>query len=226
MTLDNYAFLLRNKKALNSLQNSFRLAFSTGLAACLIGSTAAYGRVRRGGWRFRFMEVAFSLPYVLPGGVFALAMIISWIEPLPGWRPQIYGTMWLLGAAYIIRFTLLHFRAVTSAMQQVDASVEEAASVCGAGFLTRWSRILTPLLASGLVSGFFMTTTHAFTELTVSSILGALGSETIGAIVLNFEQSGNITVSCAFSVMVLGTLALFSLPNVFLHLLHTKRRLL
>ena len=224
VTLDNFAFILRNRKALSALKNSFFLAFSTGIAACVIGSAAAYGRIRVGGWRFRFMEAAFSLPYVLPGGVFALSMIISWIEPIPGWRPGIYGTIWLLGGAYIIRFTLLHFRAVTSAMQQVDVSVEEAAGICGARAPTRWARILAPLLASGLVSGFFITTTHAFTELTVSSILGALGSETIGSVVLNFEQSGNITVSCAFSVIVLAALALFSLPNVALHLTQTKRR--
>lgn len=224
VTLDNFAFLLRNRKALSALKNSFQLALSAGAAACVIGSAVAYGRVRIGGWRYRFMEAAFSLPYVLPGGVFALSMIISWVEPLPGWRPGIYGTVWLLGGAYIIRFTLLQFRAVTSAMMQVDQSVEEAASICGARAPTRWARILAPLLASGIVSGFFMTTTHAFTELTVSSILGALGSETIGAVVLNFEQSGNVTVSCAFSSMVLAALALFSLPNIALHLLQTKRR--
>jgi iron(III) transport system permease protein len=224
VTLDNFAFLLRNRKALGALKNSFLLALSTGAASCVIGGAVAYGRVRVGGWRYRFMEAAFSLPYVLPGGVFALSMIISWIEPLPGWRPGIYGTVWLLGGAYVIRFTLLQFRAVTSAMMQVDQSVEEAASVCGARAPTRWARILAPLLASGIVSGFFMTTTHAFTELTVSSILGALGSETIGAVVLNFEQSGNVTVSCAFSSMVLAAMALFSLPNVALHLMGTKRR--
>jgi iron(III) transport system permease protein len=224
MTLDNYAFLLQNRKALSALRNSFFLAFSTGIAACVIGSAAAYGRVRFGGWKFRFMEAAFSLPFVLPGGVFALAMILSWVEPLPGWRPKIYGTLWLLGGAYIVRFTLLHFRATTSAMLQVDASVEEAAGVCGAGLLVKWGRILTPLLASGLIAGFFMTTTHAFTELTVSSILGALGSETVGAVVLNFEQAGNITVSCAFSIMILAALGLFALPSAALHVLQTKRK--
>jgi iron(III) transport system permease protein len=222
--MENYAFLLRNKKALSALRNSFFLAFSTGAATCLIGSAAAYGRVRFGGGRFRFMEVAFSLPFVLPGGVFALAMILSWVEPLPGWRPGIYGTLWLVGGAYVIRFTLLHFRAAASAMLQVDVSVEEAAGVCGAGLLVKWGRILTPLLASGLIYGFFMTTTHAFTELTVSSILGALGSETIGAVVLNFEQAGNITISCAFSIIVLVALGFFALPNIALHLLRTKRR--
>ena len=54
--------------------------------------------------------------------------------------------------------------------------------------------------------------------------MGALGSETIGPVVLNFEQSGNVTVSCAFSSMVLAAMALFSLPNVALHLIGTKRR--
>jgi iron(III) transport system permease protein len=223
MTLGNYAFLFRSRKALFALRNSFLLAFFTGAAACVIGSAAAYGRVRFGGWKFHFMETAFSLPFVLPGGVFALAMILSWIEPLPGWRPGIYGTLWLLEGASVIRFTLLHFRAVVSAMLQVDASVEEAADVCGAGLLAKWGKILTPLLASGMVYGFFMTTTHAFTELTVSSILGALGSETIGSVVLNFEQAGNVTVSCAFSVMILSALGLFALPGAALHLLYAKR---
>ena len=222
MTLGNYAFLLRNRKALSALRNSFLLAFVTGIVTCFIGSAAAYGKVRFGGWQFRFMEVAFSLPFVLPGCVFALAMVLSWVEPLPGWRPGIYGTLWLVGGAYVVRFTLLSFRATTSAMSQVDASVEEAAGICGAGLLVRWRKILVPLLASGLLYGFFMTATHAFTELTVSSILGALGSETIGAVVLNFEQAGNITVSCAFSIMVLVHLGLFALPNVALHLFYTK----
>ena len=94
--------------------------------------------------------------------------------------------------------------------------MEEAASVCGAGRWACWRRILIPLISSGLLSGFFMTTAHALTELTVSSILGALGAETVGMVVLNFEQAGDVALSCAFSVLVLGLLALLLLAGLAL----------
>ncbi len=216
LSLDNFAFLLGDPKALGALGNSFRLALFTGVCAIFIGSAVAWGRVRRPGIAFRFAEAALSLPFVLPGTVFALAMILAWVEPLPGWRPGIYGTTTLLAIAYVVRFSVLQFRASASALQQVDRSVEEAASVCGAGRWACWRRILIPLISSGLLSGFFMTTAHALTELTVSSILGALGAETVGMVVLNFEQAGDVALSCAFSVLVLGLLALLLLAGLAL----------
>jgi iron(III) transport system permease protein len=211
LSLKNFVFLLHNPKSLGALRNSGVLAFITGFCALLTGSVAAWGRARHPGFAFRAIEAAFALPFVLPGAVFALATIIAWIEPLPGWRPGIYGTTTLLAITYVVRFSVLQLRATMSALQQVDRSAEEAARVCGAGVWRRWGRILVPLLSPGLLSGFVMTATHALTELTISSILGSPGSETVGMVILNFEQSGNVVVSCAFSTLVLGMLGLLSL---------------
>ena len=116
LSLDNFAFLLGDPKALGALGNSFRLALFTGVCAIFIGSAVAWGRVRRPGIAFRFAEVALSLPFVLPGTVFALAMILAWVEPLSGWRPGIYGTTTLLAIAYVVRFSVLQFRASASAL--------------------------------------------------------------------------------------------------------------
>ena len=216
LSLQHFTFLLEDPKALGALGNSFQLALITGVCAIFIGSAVAWGRVRRPGFVFRFAEAALSLPFVLPGTVFALAMILSWVEPVPGWRPGIYGTTTLLAVAYVVRFSVLQLRASASALQQVDRSVEEAACVCGAGRWACWRKILIPLISSGLLAGFFMTTAHALTELTVSSILGALGAETVGMVVLNFEQAGDVALSCAFSVLVLGLLVLFLLAGLAL----------
>ncbi|GHV38496.1 ABC transporter permease [Synergistales bacterium] len=223
VTLKNFYLLFENQKAVMSLFNSFKLSLFTGFVALVIGSAAAYVRIRRPGYISRFIEAAFTLPYVLPGTVFALSMIITWIEPIPGWRPGIYGTAALLGVAYVVRFSALQLRATASALQQLDRSVEEAAATSGAGRSSRWISIIIPLAATGLFSGFFMTTAHALTELTVSSILGSVGSETIGMVVLNFEQSGNITASCAFSVLALLLMGVFLIPGAILHRKNSTR---
>ena len=212
LSLRNFVFLLNNPRAIGALRNSATLALFTGCCALVTGSIAAWGRSRYPGSIFRAIEASYALPYVLPGAVFALAMIIAWIEPLPGWRPGIYGTATLLAITYVVRFSVLQLRATTSALQQVDRSVDEAARMCSASPWGRWGRVLIPLITPGLIAGFFMTATHALTELTVSSILGSPGSETIGMVILNFEQAGNVVVSSAFSTLVLGMLALFSLP--------------
>ncbi|GFZ87287.1 ABC transporter permease [Paenibacillus marchantiophytorum] len=214
LTLANYHYiLLENPKVWQSITNSFMLSATTLVVCLVLGSLIAYVRVRKPSWITKTTELAVALPYTLPGIVFALSMIFAWMEPIPGWNPGVYGSIRILFIAYVCRFLILQVRASITAFMQIDASMEEAAHIFGAGFWRKWTSILLPLLLPGLLSGAFLVFLTAFTELTVSALLWSTGSQTIGVTIFSFEQAGNTLYSTALSslIVILIVLGMFIL---------------
>ncbi|WP_073202365.1 ABC transporter permease [Gracilibacillus kekensis] len=203
MSFENYQFILTtSSKAKEALGNSVMLAGVTMIIGIILGTSIAYLRVRKPNFLSKFTEVSISLPYALPGTVMALAMIFAWMEPIPGWNPDIYGSIIILFIAYITRFLILQVRGSITALMQVDLSIEEAAHVSGAKGWSKWRKILVPLLTPGVLSGAFLVFLSALTELTVSSLLWSSNSETIGVVIFGFEQAGYTTYSTAFSSLI------------------------
>ncbi|TCL66529.1 iron(III) transport system permease protein [Hydrogenispora ethanolica] len=203
LTLKHYHFILfESQKTQYALRNSLLLGLAATLICLFFGTALAYYRMRRASRFGKLVELVVGIPYALPGMVLALAMIFSWMEPLPGWNPGIYGSIWILVIAYVTRFMILQVRGSIAALMQVDPSMEEAARICGAGMPARWRKILVPLLLSGICSGAFLVLISALTELTLSSLLWSSGAETIGLTIFNFEQAGFVTYSASFSTLV------------------------
>lgn len=209
LSLKNYHYVFfEDAKTGSALWNSVSLAVLT-MGICLVAGTAlAYVRYRGGGLLPKWMELFVTIPYALPGTVLALCMIFAWMQPVPGWNPGLYGSIWILLIAYVTRFFVLQVRGSYTALLQIDPSMEEAARVSGAHSWVKWRRVLLPLLFPGLAGGALLVFLMVLTELTVSSLLWSTGSETIGVVIFNYEQAGYTTYSTAFaSVLVLAILA-------------------
>ncbi|GAS81851.1 ABC transporter permease [Paenibacillus amylolyticus] len=208
MTLDNYRYILfENERVWQAIQNSLVLSLVTMLACLIIGSGFAYIRVRKPNQFNKIAELAIAVPYTLPGMVFALSMILVWMEPIPGWNPGIYGTMTILFIAYICRFLILQIRSSVTSFMQLDASMEEAARISGAGFWRKWTAVLLPLLLQGILTGGMLVFLTALTELTVSALLYSSGSQTIGVTIFSFEQAGDTLYSTALSSLIVALIA-------------------
>lgn len=203
LTFKHYVFVLtESSKVQSAIQNSFYLAFVTTIICLFIGTAIAYWRVRKNSLWVRGLEIFIGLPYALPGVVFSLAIIFTWMEPIPGWNPGIYGSVTILFIAYTTRFMILQVRGSLTALLQVDPSMEEAAHVSGSSGIRKWKAILLPLMWPGVLGGAFLVMLTALTELTVSSLLWSSGSETIGVVVFNFEQAGSTSHSTALSSLI------------------------
>ena len=212
LTFNHYKYLVFDyNKAFQAMGTSIKLALITTIVCVVFGTIIAYYRVRKGTKKMRMIEGMISLPYALPGMVLALAMIFAWMQPIPGWNPGLYGTMWILLIAYITRFMILQVRGSMTAMSQVSADLEEAAHVFGANTFVKWKTILMPLFITGIMGGAFLVMLTTLTELTVSSLLWSSGTETIGIIIFNFEQAGYTTYSTAFSVLILLMMLLLAI---------------
>ena len=211
VTLYNFNFLLYDyKKVGDALQTSTILAIATAIICVVIGTIIAYVRIRKASLFSKTIELIVAVPYTLPGMVLALAMILAWMQPIPGWNPGIYGSIWILLIAYVTRFMFLQVRGSSTAIMQVSEGLEHAAHISGASTWVKWKSILLPLFVPGIISGSVLVILNTLTELTVSSLLWSSGTETIGVLIYNFEQAGYTTYSTAFSVLVLLYMAIFA----------------
>jgi iron(III) transport system permease protein len=204
ISFKHYEFILfSSSKTQGAIQNSLKLALIVTLIGLFVGTFIAYLRVRKPSFFNKTIEVIIGIPYALPGTVMALAMIFTWLEPVPGWNPSIYGSIWILYIAYFTRFLILQIRGSVTSLIQIDVSIEDAARTSGASSYIKWRKVLIPLILPGLLSGAFLVFLTALTELTVSSLLWSSGSETIGLVIFNFEQAGYTTHSTAFSTIII-----------------------
>ncbi|PLR77455.1 iron ABC transporter permease [Bacillus sp. V3-13] len=216
LSLKNYQYLLfEDAKTINAVTNSITLALAAMLCCFVIGTAIAYLRFKHPSVFVRLTEIMVTIPYALPGTVFALSIILMWLQPIPGWQPGVYGTVWILLIAYIARFTILQMRGSLTAFSQIDPSMEEAALTAGAGRPAKWRKILLPLLLPGVLGGALLVFLTALTELTVSSLLWSSGSETIGVVIFSFEQAGYSTLSTAFSSMIVLVIMLLGILYIF-----------
>lgn len=212
LTLDNFVeVLVRQSSTARAFRNS--LVFS-GAAAGLVALLAlplGYVLARYAGtWR-SLIEGLFEIPYALPGIVLALACILLFLKPLPVFEVSLYGTPFIIIFAYVARFLPLALKPVTATMAQLDPSVEEAASVCGAGAWERLRHILAPAVAPTMAAGALLSFLIAFNELTVSALLWSRGTETLGVVLFSLEEAGLVSPAAAVALAAVAVVTLVML---------------
>lgn len=202
LSLSNFAFVCSNRGVKSAIINSLLLAGITCGVCIVLGTAAAYQKVRKNSRAIRMAEKSASLTYAIPGIVLSLAMIFHWVEPLPGVRPGIYGTIWILIIAYITRYLILQMKESTTAFLSINPELEEAVRACGRGKISLWLKVLIPMLVRPVLSGTFLIFVSALTELTLSSMLASAGTKTIGLTIFNFQQSGDYNLAAAMSSVI------------------------
>lgn len=207
-TLANYAeVLLRQDATIRAFRNSFLLAGGAAATLLVIACPLAYFLAWRRGPVLRVLDFAAEMPYALPGVVLAIACILIFLKPLPLLGVSVYGTGWIIFLAYLARFLTLSLRPVVSAFHQLDPKLEEAARMCGAGFLYRFRTILLPLVAPSAGAGAILVFLTAFNELTVSALLWSSGNETVGVLVFNLDDGGSTTLASAMAMVTVAVIA-------------------
>ena len=202
LTFKNFAFVFQNRGVVSAITTSVTLALVTTVVCIIAGTAIAYAKLRLKSRAAVILEKCASLTYAIPGIVLALAMIFHWVEPLPGFRPGIYGTINILIVAYITRYLVMQIKGSTTALLTVDPAMEEACAASGRGFAARWTKILLPLITGPILSGAFMIFVPSLTELTLSSILASAGTKTIGLTIFNYQQGGDYNLAAAMSVII------------------------
>ena len=201
VTLANFEKIFRNSKCLNGLKNSLVLAMGSVSVCAVLGITVSYGTLRRKSKLCGILQHLLTFPYSIPGIILGLGLILTFAKPVFG--ISIYGSIWILLLAYIIRFTAVILRACNSAFATLDPAMEEAGMSCGAAAPCIWKQIILPLTSAPVLSGMGLVFLSSLMELTTSSILWSAGSETVGVVIFNFTSAGKTNMASAYSTVIL-----------------------
>ncbi|WP_313612575.1 iron ABC transporter permease [Agrobacterium sp.] len=203
--------LFRQASTRTAFLNSMFLASVTAAGLLVVTLLTAYFLVRAKS-RFLFILSALvDIPYALPGIVIAVAFILLLAAPLPFVGVTLYGTIWIILLAYFSSFFAVSLKPMVGAFSQFDPALEEAARLAGAGFWRRLKDIILPLVAPAAGASIILVFLIACNELTVSALLWSAGTQTLGVVIYNLDDSGSFDLASALSVLVVAMVIILML---------------
>jgi iron(III) transport system permease protein len=185
-----------------AFSNSLFLASMTAIGLLVVAVLAAYTLTKRRDLMSRIVATAIEIPYSLPGIIVAVCFILVFAAPLPVLNVTLYGTIWIILLAYFSAYFAVSLKPVMSAFLQLDPALEEAARLSGAGFFRRLADIIVPLIAPAAGASVILVFLIACNELTVSALLWAAGTQTLGVVIYNLDDGGSADLASAMSVLV------------------------
>lgn len=195
ISLKNFAAAVANPRVQDGFTNSLTLALGAAVLCGILGWLVGIVVTRT---KF-FGNTALTLTVLLPTAMPGLIIGVAWL--IFGRYTGMYNTLWVILGAYVCAFTALVLQSVRAPLLNTPVAVEEAARISGAGPL--WALLSTTGAMSipAAISGAVLVAVTAVRELTVSILLIAPGTTTLGVQVFNLQQAGNYNQASALSLL-------------------------
>jgi sulfate transport system permease protein len=169
--LDGLWRIATEPRVLAALRISFGLAFAAAVIDSIFGLLIAWVLVRYAFPGRRVIDAAVDLPFALPTAVAGISLASLYAET--GWLGRILfealgvkAAFTPLGILIALIFVGLPFtvRTVQPLIAEIDREVEEASATLGASRRQTLVRVLLPMLAPALLTGFALAFARAVSE--------------------------------------------------------------
>lgn len=199
LTLQNYIELPAYSNLISSLFNSIFVSSLSALVAVLAAVFITYYSLRSRVKGRGLLEGMGMLPISFPGLVLGVGLLWAFISLPIG----IYGTIWVIILAYIIKYIPHGVRFVSEPLLQIHRELEDASRISGASILYTIRRITLVLLRPALVGAWVYIAMISFRELGTAILLISPGNEVISAVLYTMWAGGHIEHTVA-AIMVLA----------------------
>jgi len=164
-TLDWYRDFIANGDLRAALETSASVAALTSLGAVALGLLASIGLARSGFRGRAFVSALLLSPLVIPYVVFGISLLILFhtFGVSRGVPTVVIGHI-----VITLPYTIL---VLVPRLEQIDASLEEAAFDLGAGRLRTFLSVTFPLILPAVVSALLIAFTTSFDEFAVASFV-------------------------------------------------------
>ena len=167
-----------------------------GLLAVLVGYATTRLKVRGS----RTLETVSLLNYTLPGTVVGIAYIIAFND-----KPIVLtGTLYILVAAYVFRYSSAGIRNVIAALTQIDPSIEEASRSLGASSVKTFTSVTVSLVLPAILAGMRYLFIHSMTAISATIFLVSVHWTLITTRILECMTELQFAQACAFSIVLIG----------------------
>ena len=211
-TLKWYTTLANDTEMIAGLWLSLKIAFFTACGSVLLGTLAAFSLVkyRRFTGRTLFSGMV-NAPLVMPEVIIGLSLLLMLVsmQRWLGFPERGALTIWighlLLGLAYA---TVV----IQARLQDMNPSLEEAASDLGAKPWQVFVLVTLPLISQALMSAWLLTFTLSLDDVVLSAFLSGPGSTTMPLVIfsrarLGLSPSINAVATVIIVVVSIGVIA-------------------
>lgn len=172
-TLKWYQNLFADPSWLMAAWTSLKIAVIVAILSVVIGLAASFGLVR-GEFRGRaFLRGLFITPMILPVVVLAVAIYAFFL------RIGLNGTMTGFILAHLVVALPFSILALTSALEEFDRSIEDAAVLCGASPLEAKLRITLPSISHGMFAAAIFSFLTSWDEVVLAIFMASPTLQTL-----------------------------------------------
>lgn len=204
LTTDNLVNALTAPGTLVGIKNSVMLAVGAAVVCTIAGLAIGVLTTRTRSRDNRALDLTTMLPQAIPG----LVIAVGWL--IVGRYTGLFDTRWVILCAYVTAFLALVVQAVRGPLAASPDALEEAARISGATRLRSLYDVPWRSAVPAALTGGVLVAVTAVRELTMSVLLVAPGTQTLGVSIFNLQQAGDYNAASALSliVMVVGVAAL------------------
>lgn len=218
LTLDNFKYVFNvGKSALVDTTSLSAVAtVITGILAMII----AFLIVRKKFVGRGFMEFTSMLAMAVPGTVIGIGYILAFNnKPL-----CLTGTAAIIIIVFIIRSLPVGIRSGVTSLQQIDPSIEEAASDLGASTNKVFTSVTLPLIKPAFFSGLVYSFVRSMTAVSAVIFLVSANCSLITVGIMEEVDVGRFGVAAAYStILIVIVFAAIVLMNILLSKFGSKK---
>ena len=213
MSWKNYADILRRPLTVDGMWNGAVVASISACVVAVYTFVCAWLVVRRREnyrWTLDFIG---SLPLVLPGIVLGIAVLIEFLHIR--WIP-IYGTIWIMVFAFLIRYLPYGIRFCYAGIIAIHHELEESARTSGARTFTMLWRIVLPLTLPAVAAIWIYVFLNSIRDLSLPVMLAGPQNQLIAIVILELWENGEVPELGALSILLAVTVTI--LGYIFMRL--------
>ena len=113
------------------------------------------------------------------------------------------GTVSILVASYVFRYSSAGIRNVIASLQQIDPSIEEASASLGASSARTFRKVTLPLVLPAILAGMRYLFIHSMTAISATIFLVSVRWSLITTRILECMTELQFAQACAFSIVLI-----------------------
>ena len=198
--LGNYLTVF--SKSATSIANTFKYAVTAIVIVIILGTLFAYLTVRRKNLLSKLLDVFIMFPYVIPGTIFGLILLMSYNQgPL-----VLSGTAAIIIISYVVRRMPYTVRSSAAILRQISPSIDEASTSLGYGSMQTFFNVTMPVMVPGIVSGAILSWITIINELSSTLMLYTGKTQTMTVTIFQEISRGGYGTAAALSTILTLTM--------------------
>ena len=208
INLNNYRSIM--SRLGRNIRNTYVFSIIAIVFIVVVGILVSYVLVRKKGKVASFIDMLIMFPYVIPGSVLGIGLIVAFIK-----KPIVLvGTASIMIISYVIRKLPYTVRSGSAFLYQMDPFIEEASINLGVSPMKTFFTVTARMMLPGIMSGAVLSWITCINELSSSIMLYSGKTSTISvAIYQEVVRMSDGTAAALATILTLSTI--ISLVIVF-----------